>query len=292
MRKKLILVALSGVSLGLSSLAMATPVVRSAGGDSTPASITGARDQFRVDLGGGTVAGPNGSFGDVRREINWDGVPNNLSAPNNLPPNFFNSNSPRGAEFSTPGTGVQVSANSGIASVEFDNINSNYSSTFGVFSAQSLFTGLGSNIVDVSFFISGTNTPALVSGFGSVFTDVDLSSSTKIEFFNAVNASLGVFAVPVGTVASESLSFLGVSFTEGAIISHIQITSGNMALGAGINDGSPFGPDNVVDLVAMDDFIYATPVPEPETYAMLLAGLGLLGAVSRRRKVSTVSQEN
>ena len=53
MRKKLILVALSGVSLGLSSLAMATPVVRSAGGDSTPASITGAHDQFRVDLGGG-----------------------------------------------------------------------------------------------------------------------------------------------------------------------------------------------------------------------------------------------
>ena len=292
MRKKLILVALSGVSLGLSSFAMATPVVRSAGGDSTPASITGARDQFRVDLGGGTVAGPNGSFGDVRREINWDGVPNNLSAPNNLPPNFFNSNSPRGAEFSTPGTGVQVSANSGIAPVEFDNINSNYSSTFGVFSAQRLFTGLGSNVVDVSFFIPGTNTPALVSGFGSVFTDVDLTSSTKIEFFNAANVSLGVFAVPVGTVASESLSFLGVSFTEGAIISHIQITSGNMALGAGINDGSPFGPDNVVDLVAMDDFIYATPVPEPETYAMLLAGLGLLGAVSRRRKVSTVSQEN
>lgn len=27
-----------------------------------------------------------------------------------------------------------------------------------------------------------------------------------------------------------------------------------------------------------------TPVPEPETYAMLLAGLGLVGAVARRRK--------
>jgi len=36
----------------------------------------------------------------------------------------------------------------------------------------------------------------------------------------------------------------------------------------------------------MDDFIYAAPVPEPETYAMLLAGLGLIGAVSRRRKAS------
>ncbi len=27
-----------------------------------------------------------------------------------------------------------------------------------------------------------------------------------------------------------------------------------------------------------------TPVPEPETYAMLLAGLGVMGAVARRRK--------
>jgi hypothetical protein len=29
----------------------------------------------------------------------------------------------------------------------------------------------------------------------------------------------------------------------------------------------------------------AAPVPEPETYAMLLAGLGLLGAFSRRRRL-------
>lgn len=76
--------------------------------------------------------------------------------------------------------------------------------------------------MDVSFFLPGTTTPALVSGFGSVFTDVDLTSSTKIEFFDAANASLRVYAVPVGTVDSESLSFLGVSFTEGPIIPHVR----------------------------------------------------------------------
>ena len=28
------------------------------------------------------------------------------------------------------------------------------------------------------------------------------------------------------------------------------------------------------------------PIPEPETYAMLLAGLGLLGFIARRRKTA------
>lgn len=32
-----------------------------------------------------------------------------------------------------------------------------------------------------------------------------------------------------------------------------------------------------------DDFTFTTPVPEPETYAMMLTGLGLLGLVARKR---------
>src|SRR5215813_11431372 len=67
-----------------------------------PAAITPTRDAFRAAVGGGTVAGANGSFGGLRREINWDGVPEALSDPNSLPANFFNTTSPRGAVFSTP----------------------------------------------------------------------------------------------------------------------------------------------------------------------------------------------
>jgi len=40
-----------------------------------------------------------------------------------------------------------------------------------------------------------------------------------------------------------------------------------------------------------DDFVIgvnAAPIPEPEAYAMLLAGLGLLGFMARRRKESAV----
>jgi len=48
-----------------------------------------------------------------------------------------------------------------------------------------------------------------------------------------------------------------------------------------------YGTDVTVDGYAKVTYTYETaPVPEPETYAMLLAGLGLVGAVARRRKAA------
>ena len=256
-------------------------VVDSASGTSA-AAITPARDAFRVDLGGGTVAGANGSFGGVRREINWDGVPDALSAPNNFPADFFNVNSPRGAVFATPGTGFQVSANAGVAPIDFGNIDPSYTSTFAAFSPQRLFTALGSNVVDVLFFVPGTNTPATVSGFGAVFTDVDLSNATSIQYFTAGNASLGTFFVP-GTVGSETFSFLGVSFDAGEQVGRVRITNGNIALGAGITDQNGISRDGVV----MDDFLYGEPraIPEPASIMLVATGVlsGTVGRALRRR---------
>jgi len=264
----LVLTVAPGVALG--------QVVRSGAGTDA-ASIVTARDLFRLDLGGGTVAGANGSFGGVRREINWDGVPAALAAPNNLPFNFFNVNSPRGVVFATPGTGVQVSAATTDGSgqpADFGNINPAYTATFAPFSAQRLFTAIGSNIVDVSFFLPGTTTPALTRGFGAVFSDVDLAGSTSLQFFGLGNALLGTFFVPA-LQGSETFSFLGVSFAD-AIVSRVRITSGNAALAAGLNDGGG------VDLVVMDDFIYGEPgalstVPEPATLWLFATGLLVLG---------------
>ena len=181
--------------LALPTLAVAQTVVSGTGANA--AALAPFRDQFRTNLGGGTVAGANGSFGGLRREINWDGVPNAFSAPNSLPANFFNANSPRGAVFSTAGSGFQVSDNAagnGVG-VRFDNLNATYSSTFQTFSAQKLFTAIGSNTYDVNFFVPGTATPAQVMGFGAIFTDVDTLGGTTIEYFNQSNTSLGVFNV-------------------------------------------------------------------------------------------------
>src|SRR4051795_7704881 len=100
-----------GTALALTLPALAAPARALAGitvfeaSGSTPAAITPTRDAFRTAVGGGTTAGANGSFGGLRREINWDGVPDARSDPNAFPGDFFNSTSPRGAVFSTPGSG-------------------------------------------------------------------------------------------------------------------------------------------------------------------------------------------
>ena len=154
----------------------------SAGADA--AAITPTRDGFRLAVGGGTVAGANGSFGGLRREINWDGVPDALSDPNPLPANFFNVNSPRGAVFSTPGTGFLVSANAGLATPTLFG----FPSDFQAFSAQKLFTAVNSNITDVRFFVPGTLLATTTSAFAAIFVDVEAAALTRIEFFDASEA--------------------------------------------------------------------------------------------------------
>ncbi len=171
-----------------------------------------------------------------------------------------------------------MSANAGVAPVRFDTINPGYSAIFQTFSPQRLFAALSSTITDVSFFVPGSTTPSFTSSFGAVFTDVDLANTTGIQFFDTQNNSLGTFSAPV---ANNGLSFVGVLFDAGEKIGRVRITSGNAALGAGINDLPP-----TTDLVVMDDFIYAepAPAPEPSTWVLLASGLALI-LITRTHRV-------
>jgi len=211
-------------------------------------------DAFRNFGDFGTNNGVGGTFLHGRREINWDGVPDVFSAPSLLPANFFNSNSPRGIVFFTPGTGFQVSANSinpTNTPVRFGNIHPIYPELFSTFSLQKLFTALGSNITEAVFFKPGTAQSATVKGFGVVFTDVNSDDSTMIEYFD-VNGNL-LFSQNVlpGPTTRGSLSFLGVAFDTPSVFL-VRITSGNRVLKT---------PSH--DVVVMDDFIYGEPQALP-----------------------------
>ncbi len=236
----------------LESRLVPAPVIRSGTGADT-AALTGILDQFRTDLGG-VNNGVGGSFLTGRREINWDGVGDANAAPNPIAGNFFNTTSARGLVSSTAGTGFQVSASAAsMVPVRFGNLNAQYTSIFKTFSPERLFTPLGSNVTDVTFFVPNNNAlPATVTGFGAVFTDVDNASATTLEFFDQANASLGSFQA---AALDSGLTFLGVSFNAGERVARVRITTGNIAPAMGVNDGG------ANDVVVMDDFIYGEPRP-------------------------------
>lgn len=269
------LTAAAACSLCLASGACAAPVfVTFEAAGANAASITPTRDAFRSAIGGGTAAGANGSFGGLRREINWDGVPDVRADANPLPADFFNVNSPRGAVFSTPGTGFLVSANAGqVAPILFG-----FANDFGVFSAQRLFTAVNSNTTDISFFVSGTTTAATTSAFGVVFTDVEVGNLTQVQFFDEANSLIYARFAP--TSGNQGLSFVGATVSGGAI-SRVRVTSGlNTIVRNGVLGNA------IDDVVVMDDFIYAEPLarqlPEPANLALVSAALaGLL--ITRRR---------
>jgi hypothetical protein len=241
----------------------AAPLIRFGTGASA-GEISGVVEQFRIDLGG-VDNGVGGSFNSGFRTINWDALPDNLAAPNALPGDYFNLTSPRGVEFSTPGSGFQVSAATGSGvPVRFGQIDPGYVNTFSAFSSERLFAPMLSTVTEVRFFVPGQSAPAFVGGFGIVFSDVDRGDSASIEFLDTDGNEIFSAFAPVSP--NGGLSFLGVSGLEG--VAAARITSGTAALGRGVLDGATH------DLVVMDDFIFGEPmmVPEPSVWAMLAAG--------------------
>jgi hypothetical protein len=233
----------TGPGYGDSAAAVrAEPQVTLASGD-----LTQALADFRHALGdvANRTAGeqPNG-----RREVNWDGVPSAITNTDTLPADFFNRVVPRGQVYTSEGAGFRVSDNA------LADLNPSYASQFGAFSPAKIFIARGNRAMTVHFFVAGSTTPAVVSGFGVVFSDVDRERSTSLAFYDAKGRLLKVVSAPVRSDAA-GFSFVGVNFNA-AIVARVRIIAGQAAITGASNDISAGGES---DLVAMDDFISGEP---------------------------------
>jgi hypothetical protein len=230
------------------------------------ASIQNTVEQYRIALGAtnnGNAPGPL-SKDSGHREINWDGGGVDTTTAPLTPFNTFLNT--RGAQFTTPGTGLSQAPPSGGPQGGLATLfnNPTYGSIFSTFSPKRLFTPVDSNVTEALFFVPGSNggVAAKVSGFGAVFTDVDLpdgsgpgdkngnrQSSTRIECFGTDGGLIFSSFVPAAP-GDGSLSFFGIVFSD-ARIARVRITSGDAAPGP--ND------DGTHDIVMMDDFLYGEP---------------------------------
>ena len=251
---------MNGAAQAGNTKAFVAPAVFQAAGPNI-ASIQGIVEQFRVALGGANNLNAPGPLAGGRREINWDGGGSSATAL--VPTPFTGSLTNRGALFSTDGEGFVQAPLEGLVTT-FGNLS--YDQIFQPFSQLRLFSPLGSNVTDVTFFIpGGGNVAATTSGFGAIFSDVDQpdgsgpagkrgnrGSSTLVEYYGAGGNLLFSGFVPASP-GDASLSFFGVIFAD-PVIAHVRITSG---------DALPSLDDEANrDVVMMDDFIFGEPRSE------------------------------
>ena len=126
--------------------------------------------------------------------------------------------------------------------------------------------------------------PSLLTTTGSAVTTYNATGGfTTIGFDNlGLNLNAGTKYIAYLTSSDPTVSGIQLSRTQTA-----QDASG-FGLGHAYLSTIPGQgwqlPFNGNGFLSLQYTAITAPVPEPETYAMLLAGLGLMGAVARRRK--------
>lgn len=182
-----------------------------------------------------------------------------------MPGNFFDKTVTRGALFKAKG-GVFAVSNPAAAPPVDDRFSSlipaAQSKQFRRFSLQRLFTPVKNNLVTVEFKIPATDDPAAVTGFGAVFTDVDLKRRTFMRYFDKNGCLIAKVDVPP---RNKGLSFVGITVQNPnqpgkliPVVSKVAIKLGTISVEKFADESS--GADGgKVDLVSLDDLIYGEP---------------------------------
>lgn len=128
---------------------------------------------------------------------------------------------------------------------------------------------------------------------GSGFTDTWTFSLSSLSYVAAsltnVESALGSFATGgiAGLAAStDTFTLTGspIISTSGPVTVTTQVLAGTAVLSAGSYTLTVSGTGITGSSASYGGNIVATPVPEPGTYAMLMAGLGVVGLLVMRRR--------
>jgi hypothetical protein len=129
--------------------------------------------------------------------------------------------------------------------------------------------------------VSPQNVATNAGGQAASISSINGFTLNDAFFTAAWNHRLNLKAVATDGVNTYIKNFiLDTSGPQDIVFNFANITSVTFTSFGGIDAGFGGGGTHF----AMDNLTINAPVPEPETYAMLMAGLGVMGFVARRRK--------
>lgn len=142
-------------------------------------------------------------------------------------------------------------------------------------SASGLFT-----LTETEF---GTTSPQLASFFfgGAALSNVATSTTTDLDAETYDAYSVTYNTTTVNLLAGVAQTFRAVVFAPN------DVSVNNFELNAFTSNYNPATTTNVTSVIGETYFVNNSvipTIPEPENYAMLVAGLGVIGSMARRRK--------
>ena len=221
-----------------------------------------------------------GSFGSGRREINWDGVPDAFSAPNNLPGQLLQRqlaarrrlHARRAPAFRSAPTPAPRRP------IEFGDIDPTYPTQFDAFSAAAAVHGRRQQRHRRQLLRARLDHAGARRAASAWSSPTSTSQQTSLEFFDASNKSLGTFFAPA-PAGNETLLVPRRRFNA-ASVARVRITSGQQR-------ARPAGTRRQTSWRWMTSSTASrrgvAAIPEPETYALMLTGLGVVAFFGRRR---------
>ncbi|MTW33054.1 choice-of-anchor A family protein [Pseudoduganella danionis] len=181
------------------------------------------------------------------------------------------------------GLSSQLAALHGTDGASVDFSNSNHKVTFSgtavngvlVFDLTTLDSQVfSSTTAEFDFNLHGASTV--------IFNTNDKNLSVSANFLGGSAQALGSKLI-WNFAGAESVT-IGATFGGQMLVANGTLNDMNHANVEGGVFAKALNQTGEIHLQSFSGTIPTTPVPEPETYAMLLAGLGLVGALARRRK--------